>query len=291
VTLKLTCIRRTVSGGGRSRSVWENIVWRDERVVGPTEIGPAPTGMTIPVRFALPLDQPPTNADNPNDAIVWRLDATARVPGLDFEAQFEVPVFRTAASPSATPAAAEAARGPGGAPTRPARSQTVVRPTAGGGTEFLFPKDPNPGAAVGATVLVLLWSGVVWFLVTVKAPILFPVVFGLVDLVLLGIVLYLWLGTSTITHDGGTLRVRNSVLGIGVTQAVPCADVVAVDSPITMQTGGGSGTPYYSVRFRCRDGRTVEARFEIRDKQEVEWLIAELRRAVGLPQGSAAPAR
>jgi hypothetical protein len=36
---------------------------------------------------------------------------------------------------------------------------------------------------------------------------------------------------------------------------------------------------------------TVEARFEIRDTQEVEWLIAELRRAVGLPQGSAASAR
>ncbi len=276
VDVKLTCLRRTVSGAPR-RTLWEHILWRDECVVPASDIAPSPMGVAIPVRFALPADQPATNGENPNDAIVWRLDAAAAVPGVDFEARFELPVFRTRASP------------PLGAPgPRPAvldlppHPQTVVRTTTRGGREFLFPPHRNPRVAAGLTAFWLIWSGAVWGLATVKAPPLFLLVFAASDLVLLAGVLSLWFGTAAIVCDAGTVTVRNSVLGVAMTRSAPTAQVVGIDAPITMQTGDGSGTPYYSLRLRCRDGRTLDADFELRDKREMEWLRAELGRAVGL---------
>jgi hypothetical protein len=277
VDVKLTCIRRTVSGPPR-RTVWEHILWRDECVVPVSEIAPSLAGAAIPVRFALPADQPAANGENPDDAIVWRLDAAADVPGVAFEARFEVPVFRTAASP---PLGATAAP-PAAALELPSHPQTVVRATTRGGREFLFPPHRNPRAAVGLTAFWMIWSGAVWGLTAIKAPLLFLLVFAAVDLLLLAGALTLWFGTAAIVCEQGTVTVRNSVLGIARTRSTPAAQVTGIDAPITLQTGDGSGTPYYSLRLRCRDGRTLDAGFELRDKREMEWLRAELGRAVGL---------
>ncbi len=280
VDVKLTCIRRTVSGPPR-RTLWEHILWRDECVVPPSEIAASPTGAAIPVRFALPADQPATNSEHPADTIEWRLDAAAAVPGVDFEARFELPVFRTSASPPP-----EVPAPPAAALDLPPNPQTVVRATTRGGREFLFPPHRNPRAAVGLTAFWLIWSGAIWGLATVQAPLLFLVVFAAFDLLLLAGVLTLWFGTAAIVCDAGTVTVRNSVLGIARTRSAPAAQIVAIDAPITMQTGDGSGTPYYSLRLRCRGGRTLDAGFELRDKREVEWLRAELGRAVGLGAGA-----
>jgi hypothetical protein len=50
------------------------------------------------VHFRLPPEVSPTDDANHNDRTVWRLELTATVPGVDCDARFEVPVFRTAAS-------------------------------------------------------------------------------------------------------------------------------------------------------------------------------------------------
>lgn len=139
---------------------------------------------------------------------------------------------------------------------------------------------------MGLTAFWLIWSAASWGLATVQAPALFLLVFAAFDLVLLAGVLSLWFGTAAIVCDAGTVTVRNSVLGIARTRSAPAAQVVAIDAPITMQTGDGSGTPYYSLRLRCRDGRTLDAGFELRDKREAEWLRAELGRAARLGAGA-----
>jgi len=208
---------------------------------------------------------------------LWRLDVAAAVPGVDFEARFELPVFRTSASlPPGAPVP------PAAALDLPPHPQTAVRATTRGGREFLFPPHRNPRAAVGLTAFWLIWSGAIWGLATVKAPLLFLLVFATFDLLLLAGVLSLWFGTAAIVCDSGIVTVRNSVLGIARTRSAPAAQVVGIDAPITMQTGDGAGTPYYSLRLRCRDGRTLDAGFELRDKREMEWLRAELGRAIGL---------
>ena len=52
----------------------------------------------IPVAFAIPRDAMPSDPGNANDRVLWRLQVIGEVPGVDYSAAFEVPVFRTSAS-------------------------------------------------------------------------------------------------------------------------------------------------------------------------------------------------
>ncbi len=51
-----------------------------------------PTRSAIPVLFAIPYDARPTDA---NARISWHLVVEAKTPGIDYKAEFEVPVFQT----------------------------------------------------------------------------------------------------------------------------------------------------------------------------------------------------
>ncbi|HEY7683475.1 MAG TPA: hypothetical protein VH879_12600 [Gemmatimonadales bacterium] len=99
VSLRLRAIHRTVTGAGKNRRVRDEVVWEAGRTL-PGAI-PKDGGIVVPVAIPIPSDAPETATLNRNDRILWLLDVSSAVPGVDFEAQFEVPVFRTAES--ATP--------------------------------------------------------------------------------------------------------------------------------------------------------------------------------------------
>ncbi|HEX6086493.1 MAG TPA: hypothetical protein VF266_18335, partial [Thermoanaerobaculia bacterium] len=92
--LRLACVRRTVTGAGKNRSTHERILWQDEQTVT-HGVMPSPHGVRVPFRFDVPFDCEPCDSTNPNDTVLWRLHATAEVPGIDYESAFELPVFRT----------------------------------------------------------------------------------------------------------------------------------------------------------------------------------------------------
>jgi len=50
-------------------------------------------GISIPVRFELPADQAPTTLPPSDRGVVWVLAVTAEMEGLDYRAEFEVPVL------------------------------------------------------------------------------------------------------------------------------------------------------------------------------------------------------
>jgi hypothetical protein len=52
-------------------------------------------GVLIPIAFAIPREAPETTLGNSRDRILWRLEVTSAVAGVDFSARFEVPVFYT----------------------------------------------------------------------------------------------------------------------------------------------------------------------------------------------------
>ena len=278
-TVRLTSYRRTVTGGGKNQTVTEHILWREEQVVAPSTFEAGPAGLAIPVEVRIPPDARETDESNPRDSYRWRLDVAAAIPGLDYTESFEVPVFRTSTCPAREQPAETRC-----APERPQplNPTVLVRPSAGGGLELRFPAARNPGAAVGLTGFCLLWSGVVWFLVTHAAPLLFVVTFGLFDAFLVTMVLTLWLGTSRVVVEAGSVTVRTAILGIGVRRRFPSSEVVAVELPIGMQSGDGSGTPYYDLRLVLQSRSLVVVGRGVRSKHEAEWLAGELRRALGL---------
>ena len=98
--LRLSCVRRVSSG----RNHTEKILWQEEKIIkleaDLLEVGPAQDG--IPVGFELPGNQPESIAGG-KTAILWRLEARAKMAGPDFCPTFEVPVFK-AAGPGPAPA-------------------------------------------------------------------------------------------------------------------------------------------------------------------------------------------
>jgi hypothetical protein len=232
------------------------------------------------VAFRLPSDARECDA-SPNDRILWRLTLSASVPGVDYDSVFEVPVFRTEASERPLSRDEEQLTHDAQADIsyrQPPDSRIAV--TSGSrGTEIVFPAARNPAAAVGLTTFLLLWSGVLAFLIYAKAPIVFPVLFGLFELLLVFGALQLWLGVSHLTVDGRTLALTTGYLYPGRERRIAASEIAEVTATIGMQAGT---TPYYDVVILRKDGKKVTAGRSVRDKREAEWLAATIRSALGI---------
>lgn len=271
--VKLSCINRVVTGGGKNRSTRESVLWQDEQTV-------SGSADTIPVEFCIPPDCRESSDENPNARVIWRLETAARVPGVDYAAQFEVPVFKVAQTPEQV-AVAERARAAEREAVdryqRPATSRIRVQPAMSGGTEFYFPAARNPGTATGLTAFFVIWTAAIWLQVFLKAPLLFPVVTGLVDLFLLYWVLDLWFGTSRVVVSPEAVVVSAGM--IRAKRTIPVTDIARITTKVGMTAGN---KVYRDVKIVLRNGREVTAGSSVADPLEAEWLAAEMSQAAGL---------
>jgi hypothetical protein len=105
--LALRCVRRISTGSGKGRRTTDKVVWEGRQTVMHELLDDQTAVSAIPVVFQIPADCQPSDDADPDDQIVWRLTASAKVPGIDYSAAFEVPMFRTGEGPSSPPLASE----------------------------------------------------------------------------------------------------------------------------------------------------------------------------------------
>ncbi len=277
IRLKLSCINKLVTGSGKSQTVNEKILWREETGVSSDQLYPGPMGVIIPVAFRIPWNAMQTDGRNPSNSILWLLEADADVPGVDYKDLFEVPVFRTKDTPEKPETEEFENQSPN---TPPARMQIVITPTAEG-TEFYFPAGRNPKFALGLTTFVVLWTSFIALMVHLHAPFIFPAVFGAFDLILGYGAAQLWIGTSRVVIAGGRVRVQVGFLGGGKWQEFPISQVLDIQAVIAAQQGGGTGTPYYDIRLLQTEHKNLTIGQTIRDKEEAEWVVSQMLKALG----------
>jgi hypothetical protein len=280
----LSCVNIRTTGAGKSRSISETLRWQDQQAVAAQRTGGRTRegiATVIPVRFRIPEDAVPTDDADPDDRIVWRLDVTAAVPGVDYAATFEVPVFRTDLSLKPVTGEEEQLLGPlpESLPYRQPPDSPIRVSSGPRGTLIVFPAGRNPGAALGLTVFAGLWGGIAWLLWSLKAGLFFAGTFGLVEVILVYAVLRMWLRVVEVTAGGEGVAVASGFAGVNEPRVVPAADIAAVEVAIGMQAGA---TVYYGLNIVRKDGRRIGAGSGIRDKREAEWLAGLVRRAVGL---------
>jgi hypothetical protein len=286
VHLQLSCVHRYVSGSGSNTSTNERILWRDEAELDPGRICAGPVGTTIPVSFHIPRDAQPTEKINSRDEFLWQLEATANVPGVNYHDVFEVPVFRTALTPTQdeeeapAPAFGIQAR----QLSRPDQLTVRVRPVAGG-TEFYFPAARNKGFALSSTIFAIVFGSIGYFLTNTKAPFIFPLCFGGFGLLIGYIALKMWLGTTRVVI-GSSLTLQSGWLGGGNVQQVAFSEIASITDRITAQQGNGTGTPYYDIELTLRDGKKLTLGRTLRNKHETEWLVSEMRHLMGLGENA-----
>lgn len=281
--LILTCVNEIHSGSGRNRSTWEKILWQEESAVPGASAGFGPQGAAIPVSFTIPFDCRDSDASNPGSTIRWLLRAEARVPGVDYQASFEVPVFRTPESSDTIAAASqpETGFGAGAGFSESSLSPGIrVGPAPEGGSEFTFGPARNKMAAFSLTAFTLVWTGSILAQIRLHAPLIFPIVTGLFGVILALACLDLWFGMSRMVVADGQIRLRSSLLGLGSARVISCADVNDIRLEIGMQSGGATGTPYYDLRIHLTSGRKLYAARHLRSKREAEWLAGRMKAAI-----------
>jgi hypothetical protein len=203
------------------------------------------------------------------------------VPGIDYQSSFEVPVFRTEASD--LPATPEELGLAGDtldfSDYRQPRESRISVSRTQRGTEIIFPAARNPGAAFSLTIFTMFWSAAIAFMLYLKAPVVFPIVFGLFELLLLIGTLQLWLGVSRVTADRAALLIAQGYIYPGREQKIASGEINTVTTRIGMQAGS---QPYYDVIAVRKSGKQIAVGRWIRNKREAEWLAATMQEALKL---------
>jgi hypothetical protein len=238
--LKLSCIRRVTTGAGKSRSTHESVLWQDEKVFNPHANLPEPEpGRTgIPIFFKLPADQPESTGGS-GDGIYWRLEAKAKMAGPDFSVRFDVPVFKVAGAanavadePDPTAALQESVE-----ELRRDENSKIQVTDGPNGREFYFPAARNLGTALLLTVVLAVWSGFLWLMISKQAPILFPIVFGLFEIFILWGCFTAWFKSSRITIDSSGVTAVNRWLIFSRTRRFAADEVARFATKAGMQSG------------------------------------------------------
>jgi hypothetical protein len=283
IDLTLTCVRRRTTGSGKNRSTSESILFQEKGDVAPSTIRPGPWGSEIRVDFRIPFDSSPTDLARPDDTTEWRVEIAIDLPGVDFQARFDVPVFRTEQSSEAIVSASDAIPqiSLSGLDDRAALpgSKVQAKALAQGGVELYFPAARNPGAALGLTVMCALWMSFVAGMLHFGTPILFPIVFGGFGLLILAGVLQMWAGTTRVRASARGLEVKRALLGIGRLRLRPANEIEALSAEIGMTVGR---TPFYRLQARVRGGRFVTCGSGLQDKREAEAYAQLLAKSLGL---------
>ncbi|HET8924841.1 MAG TPA: hypothetical protein VFN26_17810 [Candidatus Acidoferrum sp.] len=296
IDLRLSCVRKVVSGSGNGRSTSQIVLWQADKNVPAGAVSPGPIGRAIPVDFSISADSPVTDHDNSSDQVLWLLHAQADVPGVDYSDDFELPVFRTAES-EASARESQSAADPdvdarGFATTAQSDSDTapaaqpadarVIVSARDGGTEFYFPPLRNPGRALLLFGVTLLWSGIVYLLYLEHAPIFFFIAFGLSDLFIVWGFFHVALGTARIGVSNGEIRSRSGIFAMGSARRFAASDVASIVPVVSMQQGGNSGNALYLIRMRTKDGRKFTLADEISSRQEARWVVSQIESLAGL---------
>ena len=141
--IALRCISCVMTSGSE-RHISRSTIWQDEQAVARELLKRDERHSAIPVLFQIPYECSPTDDSGPDKVVFWNLEVTAKAPGLDYFADFEVPVFKT---PQSDPHFAIdrdliAKYSAPVNPQRDLRDAGVVRmPSPSGGSTTHFPRD------------------------------------------------------------------------------------------------------------------------------------------------------
>lgn len=270
--VQINCLRQSTDSEGHRR---ETVVWQDERVMSGS-MSAESSEMALPVLFAIPFDCQPTTPDDDSTGILWRLEATAAVPGVDYHGSFEVPVFKTdesrpdfqldeslIASYVARPDSARLLSNAG----------ITEEPLPGKSVRLIFPMARNLGATLGLTFFLTIWSGAIALMVHLGAPILFPIVFGLFELLLVWVTIDLWFYASQVEASPAGLAIRGGLLGLGRTHWIDADEIVRLETKSEMQ----SGTKVWNdILVRCQGGQQHTIGKRLPDRQTERVVIERL---------------
>jgi hypothetical protein len=278
IALRLCCVRRVVTGSGKNRSVSEHVYWEDEKHLGDNLPRTGLDEYDVPVFFKIPAGSRQTDDAQPDDQIIWRLTATSKQPGIGFRADFEVPVFQITdevIGDMADPTAA--LQVPAAQVVRDEHSRIQVNDVSGG-REFYFPAARNVVNVVGFTAMSLVWTAFTLAAFLLMKSLVFEIIFGLVNVLLVLGCFDMWFRASRVTINSTSVRATKHWLFLGPTRTVDAGDIANFDLKVGMTSGR---TVFYNVQLIRRDGKKITVGSGIPSRLEADLLAKEMNQALG----------
>lgn len=213
--LTLTSIYSYISGSGDNRRRNETAKWQNS-LVAQAESGA--NGTRLAFRFDVPGDLSESDAEqNGNDYYLWRLNVQADLAGVDFDRDYEIPVYATGESSlnlsayNMQSASSEQSR----LDDLAAKEIFEVR-RGPGGTELFYPAGRNRLSALMGTIAGGVFAAAGWFLIFSEGQTVFGSVFaGIGSLIILGS-LYAVTNSLLVVGEAGYLKTVRRVMGISV---------------------------------------------------------------------------
>jgi hypothetical protein len=276
--VRLSCVHSVTTGSGKSSSTTETIEWDDEQVVSPSAAMRSPVGTRVPFSFVTPPDAPTTDSQNMRDRVFWRLSIQAEVPGVDLDTSFHLPLFAvpgiTDSESSEFRSYAESHRVLAAERPIDSAARIGIEELPQGGEQLTIRSHPTFGGFIGSVLFLTIWSGAIVAMIYFKAPIGFPIGFGLFDLLILYSLFDYLFGRSIIRAGRDGIHHRRTILGGGSMSHLPAADITSVAAAVDTQKN-------ISVAAKLKDGRSRDLARFLRSRTDAESIAARLERALG----------
>jgi hypothetical protein len=273
VRLRLLSIHKVTTRRGRNRSTTEHLLWDEEVVVEQAAAMRSPMGTRIPFQFATPPDAHVTDERDTYSSFIWRLAATAEVPGVDYAAQFELPVFQSGeiADGSEFAAFEQRHRAEAARHRIEPSSGVEVRVLPNGGEEFRTHAVRTAGGMLRSLLIIAIWNAAIVAMFHFQAPWGFPALFIVIDLLLLAASIDYFLGQSTITVDPAGVRARKEWLGAGSTSSYEASAIQSIDG-----TAPSPNSKTFGVTLKLRDGSTHLLTAYLPDREVADTVAAKM---------------
>jgi hypothetical protein len=273
IPVTLRCLR--TAGRGPTGAPVEEVLWESQLDVVRT----FPDGPFTVIHFAfrLPDDLPPSAPLPAPAGIAWRLEARAEIPGVDYYAQFEVPVF--APPPGIVLPSGDLPIAALGFDDyiQPPGSRILVTTTQRG-TEVWLPAARHLVPAVVVTTGAAFFGGLGVFLLWTDAPQVVGWALSLLGGAIALAAANLWFGTSRVLATAQGLEITHGFLGLGRTRRIPSGEIADLATRTVMQA---NARYYADLMVALRGGGQVALGRAIRERREAEWLADRLLRALG----------
>jgi hypothetical protein len=288
--VRLACLEWQRRGKDDSHEV---AIWQDEQLVTKTLAGGGPHETLLPVLFAIPYEAVESPRRNSKRDVRWLLDVSAALTGADYQARFEVPVYKTPESRRDFRLDDRLVADFAAPPSRelPLRDAGIRREPLPDGVRLVFPAARNWPSALFVTLFVIVFGGLAIYLAPpVWAQILnnfrvrdlmhflaVGLILPMLATLFLWVALDLWLYRSVVEATTAGLSVRGGLFGLGRTRRYQTAEIRRLTSKESMSSGANV---WKSVVVVPRQGKQRTLAKNVAGKPAVEAVIAELQAAL-----------
>jgi hypothetical protein len=274
------CCTETSGSSSSDDGPTSRVIWEVEQTVV-SELYSATDGMDIPVLFEIPYDCRPTNQDPEQDSITWTVSIRSVTAGVDYQAQFDVPVFRTADSrENYAPHENEitAYQAPVSTRSRQKKAGVQSEPLVGGGERFVFPRGRNIGFVIGLALVQVAFSTGFVVLAFYQWTIAWPYLAALFGFFLLRTTVDLFLFRSEIEVTPAGLKLLAGIFNSGNWRDIPAAEIAKFETKAAGSAGSVSAHDLYVV---LKSGKRVVLAKRIIPEAAANSAINRMRAILG----------